>query len=145
MITKTGVEVLQGKAVVVEEADKSTVGISFNVAGGYNARNSPVTIASSGTHIEVKITHSKANELAELFKQLELSIKNDVTLPEDAKTARTYLTSLQDVLSLPEEEQDKSVLESLYQKLQKKLQTYERPLSIVGSIALILGLGISLM
>ena len=136
-ITSYGIDIIEG-----HQNDPGLPNIQqiINI-GDISSNHSNITIGGIATDIDTSIKHNESKEIDKLLVELVESLKCIPTSEERIGVQRLVETMKLE-LSNPEPDQDKNVQSSLLKRLNKKLEPYQKPLSLLASLAAILGLAL---
>lgn len=136
-ITSYGIDIIEG-----HQRDPGLPNIQqiINI-GDISSNHSNITIGGIATDIDTSIKHNDSNEIEKLLVELAESLECIPTSEERIGVQR-LVEAMKLELSNPEPDQDKNAQSSLLKRLNKKLEPYQKPLSLLASLAAILGLAL---
>ena len=136
-ITSYGIDIIEG-----HQKDPGLPNIQqiINI-GNISSNHSNITIGGIATDIDTSIKHNDSNEIEKLLVELAESLEC-IPTSEERIGGQRLVETMKLELSNPEPDQDKNVQSSLLKRLNKKLEPYQKPLSLLASLAAILGLAL---
>jgi hypothetical protein len=136
-ITSYGIDIVEGSQ---EDPGLPNIQQIINI-GKITSSQSNIAIGTIGSEIDISIKHANSDEIEKLLTELAESL-GCIPASDERAGVQRLLETMKLELSNPETDQDNNVLSSLLRRLNKRLEPYQKPLSILASLAAILGLAL---